>query len=233
MFFDASMLLMFHREYLRTGHLLFSSSSTGQRASLVPPLKGYWTLPNVLRWIRKEERRPTFVSRYVRSEISLIVRALILSVTSLPVPLIDSTPANQRIMHRLAYHALSTPTSDDNPVAALPVKFIRMEAVLAEAKTQTEKGSSSSLLSSSSEVEEESEAVDTAVVRETNSSSITSEDISSSMETSISSVSEVEDLPPATQETEADVASLYRCWTGSQATLDLLMPDRYDWTILS
>ncbi|KAG6889198.1 hypothetical protein C0995_002913 [Termitomyces sp. Mi166 len=75
-----------HRITASFGHLLVSSTSS--RSSITPPLSGCQELSNLLKWLQTEEPKRAFVS-------------------SLPHPLINCTPAQQHMIHRLAYRSLS------------------------------------------------------------------------------------------------------------------------------
>lgn len=47
----------------RTGHILFSNPGLGQRATLVPPLKGHWPFAKILKWAETIEAPSAFVPR--------------------------------------------------------------------------------------------------------------------------------------------------------------------------
>jgi len=104
------------------GHMLFTTMSTDQRPTIVPPLRGHHTYGKILKWIAGEDVKFSFVS-------------------SLPAVLIDSSPAEQKVLHRLTYHALPKldPNygSSDTPSSAKAStpyanKVITFEVVLAQ-----------------------------------------------------------------------------------------------------
>ncbi|KAF8225081.1 hypothetical protein L208DRAFT_1409162 [Tricholoma matsutake] len=68
------------------GHLLIPSPSS-KRVTLTSPLEGRSDLSNILEWVRSHGVKPAFVP-------------------SLPVPLLNTPPAEQRFIHRLTYGTL-------------------------------------------------------------------------------------------------------------------------------
>ncbi|KIP12467.1 hypothetical protein PHLGIDRAFT_124010 [Phlebiopsis gigantea 11061_1 CR5-6] len=80
-----------------TGHVLFTTQSMVQRATLRPPLKSSHQFAKILKWISQSDLRASFVP-------------------SLPPSLVHSVPAEQKILHRLIYKSL--PPADQTPSAA-------------------------------------------------------------------------------------------------------------------
>ncbi|KAH9947903.1 hypothetical protein B0H21DRAFT_736078 [Amylocystis lapponica] len=108
------------------GHILFTTSSPSQRPTLVPPLKGHHSFSKMLKWIAGQDVRSSFVA-------------------SLPGPLVDSSPAQQKILHRLTYHAIPEPqaqprpdTAISNDVCTQTTKVLSFEAVLAQPQRDTQ-----------------------------------------------------------------------------------------------
>ncbi|KAI0788596.1 hypothetical protein C8Q75DRAFT_807802 [Abortiporus biennis] len=64
------------------GHLLFTTTSSGQRATLTPPYQGHHQLPKITSWIQNHDIKSSFV-------------------TSLPSSFVDATPSKERILHRV------------------------------------------------------------------------------------------------------------------------------------
>ncbi|TFY56418.1 hypothetical protein EVJ58_g7657 [Rhodofomes roseus] len=92
-----------------TGHVLVTTSSA-QRASLVPPLTGSHALRELLEWMS------------VRS-------ASIGFVPSLPARLVHSSPATEKIIHRLVYRAVQPPPAGGAHHARVK-KFLSFEVPL-------------------------------------------------------------------------------------------------------
>lgn len=102
------------------GHMLVTPSS-GQRPSLVPPLRGNHPFGKILRWMADQSVQSAFVP-------------------SLPAPLADTSPSQQRIVHRLSYRTMPTGhhTEDSFERAAPRInKIMRVEVALAQAGKAT------------------------------------------------------------------------------------------------
>jgi len=100
------------------GHMLFTTPTSGQRPNLVPPLKGNYAFGNILKWVVTGDVKSAFVP-------------------SLPGPLVDIAPSQERILHRLTYHALPKPGTQPASVKSDGVhpqmtKVLSFEAMLAQ-----------------------------------------------------------------------------------------------------
>ncbi|OCH96202.1 hypothetical protein OBBRIDRAFT_883448 [Obba rivulosa] len=99
------------------GHMLFTTRSTGQRATILPPLEGQHDITRVLKWIAEGHVQSSFLP-------------------SLPPSLMGSAPQRQKIIHRLVYHVLRKPgsnpaeTSERSSVYAQSTKVLSFEVVL-------------------------------------------------------------------------------------------------------
>ncbi|THH15179.1 hypothetical protein EW146_g5258 [Bondarzewia mesenterica] len=94
------------------GHLLFTSPSMGQRATLIPPLSGSWPYERLLKWVLDRKSRPSFIP-------------------SLPSPFLKTPPSEQKLTHRLIYRALPPA---DFAVTAKSRKVLHFELTLPQPK---------------------------------------------------------------------------------------------------
>ncbi|KAL6310056.1 hypothetical protein BKA93DRAFT_722239 [Sparassis latifolia] len=112
-----------------TGHMLFTALSPGQRPNIVPPLKGHHTFTKILQWMTGSSAKSSFVS-------------------SLPAALVDSSPAQQKVLHRLTYRALPQPVQEGSSSRDIPPdpageaiahssKVLSFEVVLAQPRLNT------------------------------------------------------------------------------------------------
>jgi len=106
------------------GHVLFTTRSPAQKATLVPPFKGNHELSKIVDWMTSHDGKKSFVS-------------------SLPASLVHAPPSKQRVLHRLEYQALiphsssrsHSPTGQDTEMKLSPViKTLTMEVCLSEPK---------------------------------------------------------------------------------------------------
>lgn len=98
------------------GHLLFTSSEVGQRATLIPPLPGSGPYERVLKWISDSSARASFIP-------------------SLPAHFLEALPAQQKIVHRLVYHALP---SSIEAVERKGMKVVHFELTLSDPQLSSE-----------------------------------------------------------------------------------------------
>ncbi|EPT03978.1 hypothetical protein FOMPIDRAFT_139591 [Fomitopsis schrenkii] len=95
-----------------TGHILLTTASPGQRASLVPPFPGSHAFTELLNWMNRRGAKTGFVP-------------------SLPAPLVNSSPATEKVIHRVVYRAVLPLPSDGQH--HVPVhKFLSFETVLVQ-----------------------------------------------------------------------------------------------------
>ncbi|KAI0830635.1 hypothetical protein BC628DRAFT_1416167 [Trametes gibbosa] len=178
------------------GHILLTRPSGEQRATLVPPLTGEHPFGKIRKWIAQNPVKMTFVS-------------------DLPLPLLNTSPAQQSVKHRLIYHALGSGTngadgeSQDIPTSpSLPIrrrKVLSLEATLVEPST----------------VESRHVARDHTLLPQ-----LDLED-----ELSFKEEGGTQPLPtyrsrPAEPSVPILDASGVHCWTGVEADLNLMIPDR-------
>ncbi|KIK99035.1 hypothetical protein PAXRUDRAFT_823202 [Paxillus rubicundulus Ve08.2h10] len=92
------------------GHLLLSPSNS-ERTNILPPLKGTWALPKILRWVETSKVPLSFFP-------------------SLPPTMMLATPGKRRVLHRLVYRTLPQLAGD---VSQLPQQALKFEVELAGA----------------------------------------------------------------------------------------------------
>ncbi|RDB28766.1 hypothetical protein Hypma_015422 [Hypsizygus marmoreus] len=158
------------------GHYLVSSDAS-QRTSITPPLQGNWELSKILAWLESQKPNSLFVP-------------------SLPVPLLNLPPAQQRLIHRLVYQ--SFPMDGEESLfggATSPTKILKFELGL---EMPESKPPAQDYNSSGGEAVPDHEEEGSA-----NSSKA-----------------------PATPSNELGVALQPTCSVGSLRKLDLMMPDR-------
>ncbi|EGN97497.1 hypothetical protein SERLA73DRAFT_75173 [Serpula lacrymans var. lacrymans S7.3] len=188
------------------GHMLITAPTPAQRSSIIPPLKGYFALPNILKWLESGTNKIEFVP-------------------SLPAPLLKSQPAEQKILHRLLYKklpSLEDPVKVDSPqsseLASQGVIKFEMEIM-----RPTNKADPEMMMEDS---------VDTSIDSELtgNAEQFTNDylgDDSQNLENHPSSiVSELQENIDEFSDTDSDLPVEVQCIQGEETTVDLLMPDR-------
>jgi len=186
------------------GHILLTSQPT-QRSTIVPPLQGYWQLSKVLKWLHSHS-----VKRFFHP--------------TLPFPLLDSTPARQRLLHRLVYHGIYT--AGDINLAQPPTKVIHLEMLLAGPDFFSGVPSFSTAAGMDAMV---NKSYEHDVTIHTGSQP-SAEETSKAVEDCSSCVGKLlgADGPSTLRPISTvipDTASI-KCWIGSETTLDLMTPDR-------
>ncbi|KAI5124632.1 hypothetical protein M0805_004241 [Coniferiporia weirii] len=91
-----------------TGHILITAKSEQGRQSLLPPFPGHWQYPEFMKWMQKGSAHRMFVP-------------------SLPVPLQDAPPDEEKIIHRLSYRYIPGKQG-----AGRATRVIRAEVVITE-----------------------------------------------------------------------------------------------------
>lgn len=197
------------------GHILLTRPSGEQRATLVPPLTGEHPFGKIRKWIAQNPVKMTFVSELVHIAIAVLRWPANVLLRSLPLPLLNTSPAQQSVKHRLIYHALGSGTngadgeSQDIPTSpSLPIrrrKVLSLEATLVEPST----------------VESRHVARDHTLLPQ-----LDLED-----ELSFKEEGGTQPLPtyrsrPAEPSVPILDASGVHCWTGVEADLNLMIPDR-------
>jgi hypothetical protein len=90
------------------GHLLFVSSSQGQRPTLVPPLTGSRAFPKIMNWMVERHARPHFVNGYLNPPASKYTHS---HSCSLPAPVTQTLSSQHEQVHRLTYRSASSSAS--------------------------------------------------------------------------------------------------------------------------
>jgi hypothetical protein len=144
---------------------------------------------------------------------------------SLPAPLLDSPPMQQRILHRLVYHAIpmsAIDATDDNQPSTRPIKVIKFEIILSPPKHPTRRN-----------IRDESNLMDGNRLAPGTVPIVVEEQTEWDH---LAPGNEVEDPSEGLLSEEApfegistdglNIRLAHRCWSGSEATLDLMIPDR-------
>ncbi|KAI1793876.1 hypothetical protein LXA43DRAFT_998751 [Ganoderma leucocontextum] len=190
------------------GHMLLTRVSKDQRTTLVPPLTGQHPFGKVRKWMANNTTvKMTFVP-------------------DLPLPLLSTSPAHQKVIHRLVYHSLvpsavSDPgkgrltSTDSVPYvsASAPIhhrKTLSLEIMLEEPKPVDYQDMPHALDDMFSDVQEP-ESQRTSTTPESGSS------------IDLEEIQEQQQPPPPIS---IPILSAVRCWTGVQAGVNVMMPDR-------
>ncbi|KZP31227.1 hypothetical protein FIBSPDRAFT_945253 [Athelia psychrophila] len=189
------------------GHVLFPSETASQRASIVPPLNGFWAFPRILEWIEKSRISPTFVP-------------------SLPVSFLHSAPKEQKFLVRFFYQAFqqSSVAAGNSKLSwpSKPSRVLKYEVVLAHSQNLAEPPASQTEAAKCSDAEP---------------ASATSTDFgvpvahgSTEYAAPGPNVSELPSGPDASTGSAAAVdlsgSGAARCWTGVETTANIVLPDR-------
>jgi hypothetical protein len=115
-----------------TGHILLTSPTSVHRASLLPPLKGFWPFEKIMKWVQSSDSKAIFVP-------------------SLPSSLLDapSTEPERKILHRLLYRVLREPC--EAPTTPHPTKIIKLEIILTKPKPDESRNASADALPENTE----------------------------------------------------------------------------------
>lgn len=106
----------------------------GQRATLIPPLPGSGPYERVLKWISDSSARASFIPRFV--DLSMRGSRNIDGIySSLPAHFLEALPAQQKIVHRLVYHALP---SSIEAVERKGMKVVHFELTLSDPQLSSE-----------------------------------------------------------------------------------------------
>ncbi|KAH7931101.1 hypothetical protein BV22DRAFT_1053839 [Leucogyrophana mollusca] len=203
----------FHRVVTASlGHMLLSSATPTQRPSIFPPLKGYWTLSKILKWLQGSDMQSTFVP-------------------SLPTPILNSPPTKQTILHRLLYKTL--PRMDDSDGASNLQRrnvqtLVKFEVELTQSSTD--------MMATTDHVDDRVQGIDQNEWPDSPEIGVPNvQQVDGSLsdgpqattvealdrEGSSTIVSPVTDKPPSPL-----AIAEPQCLEGIQTTLDLMMPDR-------
>lgn len=192
------------------GHMLLTRHSGEQRATLVPPLTGAHPFGKVRKWIAQNPVKMTFVPELVTISIAALRLAAHDSVHSLPLPLLDVSPLNQSTKHRLVYHALdsgadsgSKESSANSPLPVRRRKVISLEVTLTKPPAAPQERRGTML---ERDLEEGLSTLD--------------------MNEGLEPLSAYPALPRVAQIPVLNTAGVH-CWTGVEADLNLMMPNRY------
>ncbi|KIJ57886.1 hypothetical protein HYDPIDRAFT_34700 [Hydnomerulius pinastri MD-312] len=111
------------------GHLLLSADDSSQRTNILPPLKGNWVLPKILKWLQTSKTPVAFVP-------------------SIPPAVILTPPDKRRVLHRLIYRTLPQLAGEDSQ---LPQRVLKFEMEFLGGPSKESKAQASSVASQSSE----------------------------------------------------------------------------------
>ncbi|KAI0756684.1 hypothetical protein C8Q80DRAFT_1129927 [Daedaleopsis nitida] len=121
------------------GHMLLTRISKDQRATLVPPLVGDHPFGKIRRWIADNPVKMSFVP-------------------GVPLPLLNTAPAEQKVIHRLVYHSISPEPSTRDPRTTLHRReVISFEATFLESTSAKSAAVDSEFARSDSDTSQDSE----------------------------------------------------------------------------
>ncbi|KZT05899.1 uncharacterized protein LAESUDRAFT_654686 [Laetiporus sulphureus 93-53] len=190
------------------GHVLITTTSPGQHASLVPPLQGNRAFSDILKWMADDDIRSSFVP-------------------SLPTVIVDTIPSHQQTIHRLLYHAISSPDSNHSTCRTRDQAASRVDRILCyEITLASPRLAASEPAPDSAASETPSSSLDGT----TTSEALSETQEAVARETPTGPAEETaSEAPSESTETAAHELSLItrlRCWAGVQTEVDLMMPDR-------
>ncbi|KAG2350473.1 hypothetical protein BDR05DRAFT_993870 [Suillus weaverae] len=176
------------------GHIVLGSVSPTGHSALSPPLKGNWTLSKILKWLHTSNTPLTFVS-------------------SLPATLLNSPPANQKVIHRVLYRTLPESQLENS----LHQQLIKLELEFSTSDTAETKAPGLEHSDSDREL-----TGDLALELDPD------HDPSYSLESFQDSVISEGPLKYAERNPQEAVVNVSEatCLEGVESTLDIMMPDR-------
>jgi hypothetical protein len=178
---------------------------------LTPPLKGNWTLSKILKWLYTSSTSLMFVPRCVQWCSGHPVHVLIEN-PSLPHTLLDSTPSNQKVLHRVLYRTLSESHLERTPYQQL-IK-LEMEFSMSDLARSNASG-----LEHSDSDRELAGDLPVDVDHDASSPLDLFQDSAASEEPSL----DVQQTSPQVSVNVSDAV----CLEGIESTLDVMMPDRF------
>lgn len=227
------------------GHILLPSATSSQRASIVPPFKGFWPFAKILAWMENNRTETTFVPRQVQT-IRYGMNPASRSI-SLPMQFLNSAPNQQKYLVRFFYHALSEssslPKDQGHSWRSQPTKMIKFELVLAHSgPTKTISTSEPPLepvadIPSSASLNQIVEEPQSHIPVAENGHLFSSEAhkfVRSVRDNKIDRSNDAANIAVAVTPEESlstpigpRFSASPQCWVGVETTVNLILPDRY------
>ena len=191
------------------GHAILNPTvGNTDRPSIVSPLRGHLPQSEIMTWLHDHSLKTNFLPRRVSSHYDARIPAQWYATVpfpcSLPYSLLDSTPSHQHHLHRLVYTSLPADIHAIETTQDSAKKIIKYEIVLPQPKLK---------------------AIQYTLVKPHR----LTHDADGGDRSTLTGLGRSESVPDTTISTlpEAEKAELhYRCWSGFENVINMMMPDR-------